>query len=241
MLIETQTGKRGDERRDGAQLAAGEDGGAAGFIMIFKKAREVALIREIAADIGADRASVACAESIVESFVVSEIEAEIEKPSFRSPIRFREQNFLRERRANILPEFNGRRGDAGEMLRPSFGKNVIENEHGHIAAKTVAVHRGVNKLSEKRGAHGGLEMIELRHVAPGREIGIFGARDITRAGIRFRAIVSRRIVAEIVFGTLNEIIGLLENPGVIEGHVIGDKIEDEAQAAGVEFIARGIE
>src|SRR5580658_7164621 len=125
--IEAQTGKRGDERRDGIQLPGVENGGAAGLIMIFKKAREMTLIGEIAADIGAHRGSIACAESIVQTFVVSEIEAEIEKPSFRSPIRFREENFLRERGARILPKFSGGRCGPGELARPGFGENVVEH------------------------------------------------------------------------------------------------------------------
>ena len=110
-------------------------------------------------------------------------------------------------------------------MTPAGVENFVELEHGHVAADAVAVVSDGAEVGELRGARGGMEMIELGDVLPGREIGIFGEGDEARTLRRGLGKVERGIVLEFFWRGLDVEIGMLARPGMIERGVVADEIE----------------
>ena len=80
-----------------------------------------------------------------------------------------------------------------------------------------------------------LKGVELKHIGPGREVGIPAAGKHLSSRLDER----RRIVARIVSVPLNEVFRMIVDPWMVWRHVVRDKIEDEAQPALTEHGSRG--
>ena len=93
LMIEAQARERGDERRRGMQPSARKYRGAASFVVILEKSRQMALVGEIAADAGANFGRIVGAQRIVERFVVGEIKSQIEAGGVPFPSRLRRAEF----------------------------------------------------------------------------------------------------------------------------------------------------
>ena len=128
-----------------------------------------------------------------------------------------------------------------EERAPAIFENIAEQQHGHVAADAVAVAGDGAKFGELRGSSGGVEMIELGDIFPRRVVGIFGEGDESGALRSLDRKIKGRIVFVILLRGLDVIFGVFANPGMIEGGVIADEIEKEAEAAGVQFVAYAIE
>ena len=127
-------------------------------------------------------------------------------------------------------------------MAPAVLENIVEQQHGHVAADAVAVAGDGAKFGELRGASGGMEMIELGDIFPRRVIGIFGERDEAGALRSLDRIIEGWIAFVILLLGLDVIIGMLANPGMIERGVIADEIEKEGRGRGREvYYARGRE
>ncbi len=77
----------------------------------------------------------------------------------------------------------------------------------------------------------GIEVIELRDVAPGRKEGIAAAGD---DGVTDNAKITR-CRAPVVLGPLDVSRRMLARPGVIEGRMVRNEVEEQGQAASVQL------
>ena len=78
---------------------------------------------------------------------------------------------------------------------------------------------------------GGVGVVELQRVGPAGEIGIAAVGEQQVAGRSIDPGVILRSAGQVEFGAVDEILGMLLDPGMIEAHVIGDEIEHQLQAA----------
>ena len=124
---------------------------------------------------------------------------------------------------------------------PAFFENIVEEEHGHVAADAVAMSGDGTELGDLRGASPGMEMIELGDIFPRRVVRIFGQGDVARALRGLHRVIEGRI-GFVLFGrSLDVVFGVFADPGMIERGVITDEIEEESHAAGVKFVADAID
>jgi hypothetical protein len=56
-------------------------------------------------------------------------------------------------------------------------EDVVEYEHGHITAHAIAMRGDDSQLRGHRPPRIGVEVVELRHIAPRRQAGVTTARD----------------------------------------------------------------
>src|ERR1700735_3532894 len=109
-------------------------------------------------------------------------------------------------------------------MTPVVSENIVEKQHGHVAAHTVTVTGDGAEFGELRGARRRMEMIELGDIFPGWVVGILGPRDETRTLRSLDRIIKRRIVFEFRLLRLNVIFGVFANPGLVECGMIADEI-----------------
>ncbi len=124
------------------------------------------------------------------------------------------------------PEFFFRLRRIAEQVTPVGVENVVELEHGHVAADAVAVGGDGAEVLQLRGAKAGMEMIELGYVLPGREVGIFCQRGVTRTLRCGLSVVERRIFLKFFLGCLDVIFRAFAHPGMIERGVVADEIQE---------------
>src|SRR5215469_17390169 len=242
VMIEAHAGKCGDESGEGFKFVGAESCGGASFVVIFEEARGVALRSGCNGEARMNVVDVAVAQSVVEAFVVGELEAEGLNGSFAIPINFGEPDkFTRERGDGFGPEFASGRFAPAEKRIPGVGENVVQDKHGHVAADAVAVIRDFAEFADERGARGGFEVIELENVAPGREVRVAAVSEENGFGGCFLEKKGGRILAKIFLRASNEIFGVRRNPGVVGRGVVGDEIQNQADAASAELFSGVVE
>ena len=77
--------------------------------------------------------------------------------------------------------------------------------------------------------------VELKHIRPRREVRVPAAGE----HLPTKRNEGSRIVAHIVSGPVNEVLGMIADPGIVWRNVIGYEVEDQAQAALSELTPRG--
>src|SRR6516225_7911493 len=86
-------------------------------------------------------------------------------------------------------------------------------------------------MSQRTPSHGpaqtGLKCVELKHIGPGGKVGVSSTGDHRFAGLNERS----RIVAKIIGSSLNEVLRISADPGMIGRNMIGNEVEDKAQTA----------
>jgi hypothetical protein len=116
---------------------------------------------------------------------------------------------------------------------PGSGEDAVNHKHSHVAAETVALVRDAEQELDDGGSEAGLEGIDLHDVRPRREVGVFSAGE----DLFSCANVGAWVVAEIVGAALDEMLGMVLNPGAIGSDVVGHEIKQEFYAAIGEFAA----
>lgn len=242
VMIEAHAGERGDESGDGFEFGGAEGCGSASFVVIFEEARGMGLTGEAGSEARMDFVDVAVAQRVVEALVIGELEAKRLNWSFAVPIHFGEPDKLaRKSDDGFGPEFARGRFASAKKRAPSVGEDVVQNEHGHIAADAVAMFCDFAEFSDERGARGRLEVIELENIAPGREVRIATVGEKDGLGGRFLQKESGRVLAKVILRTANVIFRMRGNPRMVGRGVIGDEIENEADATGAELFAGVVE
>ena len=95
-----------------------------------------------------------------------------------------------------------------------------------------------DQFADHRLLQGGVGVVELQRVGPAGEIRIAAVGQDQIAPLAFDPGVVLRSAGQVVFGALNEIVGMIFDPGMIEPHVIGHEVEHELQAALAEPLAQ---
>lgn len=242
MMIEAHAGKRGDQSSEGFEFCGAESRGGAGFVVIFEKARSAALRGDVGGEARVNFVNVAVVQGVVKAFVVGELKAEGLNGGFAVPVDFGEPDkFLRQSRDGFSPEFARRRFASGEERAPSTRENIVQDEHSHVAANAVAVLGDFAEFGDERGAGGRLEIIELQNVAPRREIRIAAVSEKDWLGGGFLQIECGGIFAKILLSAANVKFGMRGGPRMVGSSVVGDEVENEADAASAELFAGVVE
>ena len=117
------------------------------------------------------------------------------------------------------------------MHVPGTLKDLGQHQHRHIAAQSVAPIGKIEEDGDHRILQGGIGIVELQSVAPTIKIRIAAmSKDLLLAIIQSESSVVLRRGGDIVGGALYEIIGMLVDPGMVESHVVRDKIEHQSCA-----------
>ena len=97
----------------------------------------------------------------------------------------------------------------------------------------------------QRGAHRvprvGIEIIQLRHIAPGCEVGIAAASHVCRRAMALDYPEIRRRVTEVLFCSLNIPLRIRGHPLVVEAGVVGHEIEHQRDPALAQLVPRLVE
>ena len=114
---------------------------------------------------------------------------------------------------------------------PGTLKDVRQNEHRHVAAHSVTLAGDFHQLAGHRFLRGRVAIVELKSVRPARKVRIapVGKNQVALFAL-YPGIVLRRS-RQVQFGSGDEIVGVILDPGVIRGHVVWDKIEQQLQSA----------
>ena len=131
-----------------------------------------------------------------------------------------------------------RRIDGGRSVRrqPAIAPGALEHfgqdQHGHVAAHTVALFGDRHELVGHRGPQARLSIVQLEHVGPTGKIGIAAVGENPRPGGGGNAAIVRRLAGQILFGAGDIEFRVRRGPGMIEGCVIGDEIEHQPRRRG---------
>jgi dipeptidyl aminopeptidase/acylaminoacyl peptidase len=241
LMIKAHAGQGAEKSADGGETSIAENFGAARLVVIFQEAGPIALqfwrLSEAVVDLG----EIDVAHLVVEELIVGVGKAEAEQARLGAPIGFGEKGEAGHGVVRFGPEFICWGRHAAEEMIPTTGKNIVEEEHGHITPNTVAVIGDIAQLGDASGAKSGEEMIELGDIPPGRIVRIFGESDEARALRGIGGIKERGILREILRGALDVEFGMFAQPGMIERGVIRDEVQVQDHAAGVQFSAHEIE
>ena len=88
-----------------------------------------------------------------------------------------------------------------------------------------------------RRSHLRVKVIQLRHIVPGKEVGVFSQREINGDLRGAELIEARRVFLIVRLRSLNVILGMRFNPRMIKRSMIPDEIQEKRHISRVEFLA----
>ena len=126
------------------------------------------------------------------------------------------------------------RGAGPERLgRPAPGplEHIRQHEHGHVAAHAVALPGDAQQFPDHRLLKRRIGVVELQRVRPAREVRVAPVREdpVARGAGDPREV--RRRQGEVLLRAADEVLGVLVDPGMVQGHVIGHEVEHQPEAA----------
>ncbi|NBB83392.1 MAG: hypothetical protein GVY28_08295 [Alphaproteobacteria bacterium] len=213
-------GQRRQQHRRGMAIAAvGQGGGGARLVVVLQELQRPghgAALDQLMAQAG----RVVMDDRVVDALVVGEIEAEQPQPLLQPPIGFgdeAEAGMQRPYRVDrIGPEFALR--VAVGKAAPGALEDVGQHQHGHVAAHSVALVGDRLQRVDHAAAGGGATIVQLHGVAPAGEIGIAAeGEDPAVAGLQ----EILRMGFEIALAAGDITVGVLADPGMIRGGVVG--------------------
>ncbi len=132
--------------------------------------------------------------------------------------------------------------DVGDGSRPELGpgwvklaapgakKDVLVHQHGHVAAHAVTVPGHCQQGVRHGPPRVGPAVVQLHCVGPAAKVGVPAVGENPPLAASVAAKVVARLPGQPGRAALHQAFGVLRQPGVVYGQVIGHKIEDEAQA-----------
>ena len=172
-------------------------------------------------------------QCVEQPLVVGEREALVEQDTLEIPVDLRDVNQLWRAPRGGGPEFVGQAGPLTvQPGSPGALEHVIQHQHRHVAAHAVAMCCHLAQLAPHRVARLGIEVVQLRDVAPRRKIRIPAARDVHAA---LHAVDGAKVLgrgAHVLLGSEHIPLRVLANPRMIESGVIRYEIEDQPDAPG---------
>ncbi len=115
---------------------------------------------------------------------------------------------------------------------PCALEDFVQQQHRHVAADTIALFGDVRNSSHCRFPKPWLKRIHLQDILPSREVRISPTRKNTFSyhGVR------NGIVPDIVKIPSNKVFGMLADPRMIQREMVGNKIEQQAEAPPGKFL-----
>ncbi len=149
-------GQRGHRR--GAGRPWRQHGRQPRLVVVLDEANRVGLVRDVGAEVVADRAgTLAVGQPVVEALVVAGVEALGDEHRLEVPVRLGPEHEVGvlgphggDDRRPVAPTAVGGRA-AGGPLAPGPGEDVVEHQHGHVAAHTVGPFGDRRQHGRRRG------------------------------------------------------------------------------------------
>ena len=110
---------------------------------------------------------------------------------------------------------------------PGLAEDPVDEQDGHVAANPVTLARDAQKGADGGFPQAGVKGIELGHVRPGGVVGVPAAGKDTPAGLEELP----RSPDQVRGISLDDELGVLADPVVVQGHVIWNEIQDQAEPA----------
>ena len=197
--------------------------------MVLDEAQHFLLVRRIGQQVQTNVLGVTMLKAVVELLVVAVIEALLLKLPLKIPVGLGDELEVPvrvlDRRDQDPPVIVGRGGTRPRA--PGASEDRIEHQHRHVAAHTVALRGDLRDGVDGRLPQSGRQGVELQHVGPGRKERVATAgKHLSR---RFDE--RRRFASRVVGAAANEVLGMRLDPGMVGRHVVGNEVENEAQAA----------
>src|SRR5689334_5927571 len=172
VVEEVHSGNCSGENRCRQQARFPENGSSAQLVMVFEEADRARLELPVGPEVQVDVAHKAIAQAIVEPFVIGEVESELLQRPLRIAVGFGDPDKVRKGAGGFLPELLTRDGPRSQQWLPGLKEGVVQHEHRHVAASTVAEFRDAADFRDHGLAKFWVKKIDLGGVRPGREIGI---------------------------------------------------------------------
>ena len=139
LMIEAHSGKGGEQCAVGGETVVREDYGAALLVVIFHEASEIALAFREAHKAFADLPDVVCRGRRHREFCRKSRKILSREALFGAPVGLGEENEVGNGGVGFGPEFFFGLRRVAEEVTPVGVEDVVELEHGHVAADAVAV------------------------------------------------------------------------------------------------------
>ena len=226
----------GDEGRRPVLLGA-EDLGSARLVVVFEEVCAAAEHFRVAAQVLAHGGGARVDQVVVEALVVGVVEPEGLQFVFQAPVGFSDEEKVRVAAPHgvdrLRPELPcGRRASLRwRNLPPGSLKDIVQHQHGHVAAHAVALSGDSEQRLDERVPQVGVAVVELGSVGPAGEVGVAAVSEDLAALRGGDGEVVVRLAGQQFLGAGDIILRVGENPVVVARRVIGDEVENQAQAA----------
>src|SRR3989440_7773901 len=207
--------------------------------MVLNETHQLVLVIETSGEMQSMAFRVVAFQPIVEPLVVAIVETELHQLPFQVPIDFRQK-----KQVGVLEPHGGDHlapvlfwWVSTDTPIPRVLKDAVEQQHRHIAAYSVALLGNQIQCLAGCPTQARTEGVELCDIRPRREVRIASVGNHCSTRLKKCAWHLRQILA----CPLHKVFGMLEDPGVIRCHMIGYKIQDQAQASLHEHLPRRAE
>src|ERR1700752_3482072 len=117
---------------------------------------------------------------------------------------------------------------------PGTFEDRIQEQHRHVTANAIALLGNARYSFNHGSPETRLKGVQLKNVRPGRKAGIPSARENGAEHFEVRTWIILR-----VFGiTLDEVLRMFQNPGMVWRHVIRHEVENQVHAPLRELLPR---
>ena len=114
---------------------------------------------------------------------------------------------------------------------PRTFEHLGQDEHGHVAAHTIALPGDSLQLADHRLLQVRVAVVELARVRPAVKVRVAAVGKHQRFVLPLHAAVVPRCVCQIILAAMDKVIRVLVDPRVVRGHVVHDKVEHQSQPA----------
>ena len=182
--------------------------------------------------VGTDAGHILADDPVVEPLVVAEVESLLLQRPLEVPVGLGDEHGLRVCAAQFgddgRPELLGRLRPG--PAAPGLGEDLVDHQHGHVAADPVALRGDVRQGRRGRRTQGGRERVELHDIGPQREIRVAAVGQDVAAGPD----PARRFGLDVGFVAVDEQVRVAGHPGMVGRDMVRHVIEEQPDAAGGE-------
>ena len=216
--------------RGGPLLRRRELGGGARLVVVLEEADQALLVVEVGVEVAAHRARARRAAAGRRGACRSSGRSRAAGGPTPGPSRPRRRTGSRGARPGPTPITSVQyswSGDGAGPFAPRAREDVVQHQHRHVAAHAVGLLGDVDQRVGRGLAQAGRERVELGDVRPRREVRVAAAGD---DGVADRE-EARRLAGEVVGGALDEVLGMVDEPGVVGGDVVGHEVDEQPHPA----------
>ena len=204
--------------------------------MVLDETHQLVLVIETSGKVQSNAFRVVVFEPVVEALIVTIIESDLLQFPFQVPIGFRHKKhigMLQPHGGDYLAPVLFGRGSA-HTPSPRLLKDVVEQQHRHIAAHPVALLSDRIQCLDDRLAQRWTEGVELCHILPRRKVRVAPVGNHRSARLK----KCTWSLSQVFACSLHKECRVLENPWMIRRHMVGHKIQNQAQTALREHLPR---